>query len=95
MKTKIYTFILLGFALLIIAGCSNGGGGSGSGASGTSEGPVFLSAAPNTEFTELGTGDNSTPLQSPVAPVPEPSTAIIFTIGLTALAGRLLRKKRK
>lgn len=69
---------------MLIAGCKSGGGGSGSV---SSSGGSPLYSGITSESTDLAEGaDYSNP---------EPSTMVLFGIGLAGLAARGLRKNKR
>lgn len=83
-------FLIILVMLISITGCRSGGSGSGSGSlalfdsndSGTSS---------NVITSDYGTGSPEVPSY----PNPEPSTVILFGIGLGGLLAAKLRKKKR
>ncbi len=95
--SKVLTILL---CTLLIAGCKSGGGGGGS-SSGTPsvvttgvQEPYFPTE-PQGEFPGDGECPNGPTRTAVLDPIPEPSTLILFGIGLSGLAAGAFRRKKK
>lgn len=78
-------FIVIMLCVFIIAGCGSGGGGSSSGSS--------FDADASGELTEFSYDDSQD--SDDLASTPEPSTLILFGIGLGGFAAKMLWKRKK
>jgi len=80
MRRRLLPFLLMALTACLGSECSGGGSGGNSSAAGSPD--VFAAATAN--------GDEGTF----VAPVPEPSAALVFSVGLL-IAGALARRSRQ
>ena len=76
-------------AMVLIAGCKVGSGDLSMGSYYDSGSPSTISANPYTSGSDTGSGDN------PTYPQPEPSTLILFGVGLGALVAAKLRRNKR
>ena len=78
-------------AMVLIAGCKvgSGGGDLSMGSYYDSGSSSTISTNPYTSGSDTGSGDN------PTYPQPEPSTLILFGVGLGALVAAKLRRNKR
>jgi len=87
--------IVLIFATVLIAGCSGSGGGSGtSTTTGSVSGALSTDNGSGNVTVDPGNETNTTNIVHRTHN-PEPSTIILFGIGLAGIARLALRKKKK
>ncbi len=89
------------FMAVLLTGCKIGGGGGGGASSGSASGMMAsiqsdggISHQSDQLDTEAPVSDTEAPVL-PIASVnPEPSTIVIFSLGLAVLAAKALRRKK-